>query len=379
MFHDFPRLGPQADQSNESLRLSSKKLTKIYERVEDGKEPLVVKPETIILDENGQIYVLSEHGKLVTLVDIQETDKPFISTAKAVEVAYLGIGRPLSGKFHQDGCLYFVDVILGLARICIHENKSDSAPHVELLASRVQLKDGSYSPINYADDIEIGPMTGHVYFSDASDARSDRNVRTGNWDFMYGSKVDGIRMNMSGRLLRYKPETGKVDILATGLAFANGVAVDKDETYVLINSTFDRAVMKYHLNGEKAGQVEKILDQFPGFVDGIDCSFQTGKCYVAIPSTVSNSLMALFKLPSFLNTMVRNLLLMLPRNATPSSQPYGGFAEIDPGNKGSSPGILRILQDPNGQDIDFITGVTVFDGKVYLGSLHGNFVGVYAL
>jgi sugar lactone lactonase YvrE len=81
---------------------------------------------------------------------------------------------------------------------------------------------------------------------------------------MYGSKVEGIRMNLSGRLLRYKPETGEVDILITDMAFANGVAVDNDEKYVLCVSTFDRAVFKYHLNGENAGQVERLLDQFPG-------------------------------------------------------------------------------------------------------------------
>ena len=248
-----------------------------------------------------------------------------------------------------------------------------------MLASRVQLDDGSYSPINYADDVDIGPKTGHIYFSDASNARSDRDVKTGTWDIMYPSKVEGIRMNLSGRLLRYKPETGEVDILARDLAFANGVAVNKEETYVLINSTYDRAVFKYHLTGEKAGQLERIVDQFPGFVDGVDCSFKTGKCYVAMPSTVSTDLVGLMKLPSFLCKLVRTILLLLPRNATPDAEPYGGFAEIDPGNDGTPASVLRVFQDPDGRHIDFITGVTEYDGKVYLGSLHGNFVGVYSL
>ena len=236
--HRGPHRGPRANPENTSLRLSSKKLTKIYERVEEGKDPLVVKPETIILNNDGQIFLLSENGSLVTLVDIKETDEPFISTARALEIAHLGVGRPLSGKFDNTGCLYFVDVIMGLARICLNDNTHHS--HVELLASRVKLEDGSYSPINYADDIDIGQETGHVYFSDATDVRSDRDVMTGRWDIMYGSKVDGIRMNMSGRLLRYKPETGEVDVLAKRVAFANGVAVDKDETFVLFASTYDR-------------------------------------------------------------------------------------------------------------------------------------------
>ena len=50
------------------------------------------------------------------------------------------------------------------------------------------------------------------------------------------------------RLLRYKPETGEVDVLATRAALANGVAVvDADETSVLYTSTFESTVMRYPL------------------------------------------------------------------------------------------------------------------------------------
>ncbi|KAL7487008.1 hypothetical protein ACHAW6_012617 [Cyclotella cf. meneghiniana] len=375
-----PHLGPQPDPSNTNLRLSSGKLTKIYERVEDGARPLLVGPETIIFDSNGNIYILNENAQLVTLTDIRETDNPFILTAEAIEVANLGVGRPLSGKFDHKGCLYFTDVVMGLARICLtnHENHS-LVPPVELLASRVRLHDGSWSSINYADDIDIGPRSGHIYFSDASDARSERDVRTGRWDIMYPSKVEGIRWNMSGRLLRYKPETGEVDVLATGASFGNGVAVDNEETYVLFTSTFDRTVMKYHVQGEKAGQIEQILDQFPGLVDGVDCSFDSGKCYVAIPTAVSPAQGALFSLPSSISKLIRTFLLMLPRNATPDAKPYGGFAEINPGNEHSLPGIIRVFQDPDGEDVDFVTGVTAYASKVYLGSLHNDFIGVYSL
>ena len=136
--------------------------------------------------------------------------------------------------------------------------------------------------------------------------------------------------------------------------------------------------MKYHLKGEKAGQTEKVLDEFPGVLDGVDCS-KTGKCYVAMPSTVSAPLTALFSLPSFLNTILRTFLLMLPRNATPDAESYGGFAEIDPGSTNSQARIISVIQDPDGSDIKFITGVTEFGGKVYLGSLHNDYIGVYDL
>jgi hypothetical protein len=72
-------------------------------------------------------------------------------------------------------------------------------------------------------------------------------------------------------------------------------------------------------------------------------------------------------------------LLLLPKKATPDAAPYGGFAEIDPGSDDSPPRILRLFQDPDGRDVEFVTGVTEFGGKVYLGSLHNDFVGVYNL
>ena len=49
-------------------------------------------------------------------------------------------------------------------------------------------------------------------------------------------------------MLRYKPKTGEVDVLATRAALANGVAVvDADETSVLYTSTFESAMMRHHL------------------------------------------------------------------------------------------------------------------------------------
>ena len=367
------------DPNNTSLRLSSGKLKIIHERVEEGKDPLVIHPETIVFDNEGTMYVMNEHAKLVSLTDFKpKGGDGNILTAKATEVADLGMGRPLGGKIDSNGCLYYADVILGLARICISDGKPIS--NIEILASSVKLPDGTSSPIMYADDVDIGSKTGHVYFSDASDIFTDRNVHTGLLDFVYSSNIEGVRGKRTGRLLRYKPETGEVDILVpTGAAFANGVAVDKDETYVLYISTYDASVMKYHLMSEKAGQSERVLDNFTGFLDGADCSVRNGLCYVAIPSTLSPLVKTIFSLPPWLGKPVRSFLLMIPRTWSPQPEPYGGVAEIHPGDEGSPARIVRVFQDPTGQDMSFVTGVTEHEGSLYLGSLHNNHVGVLSL
>ena len=69
---------------------------------------------------------------------------------------------------------------------------------------------------------------------------------------------------------------------------------------------------------------------------------------------------------------------MLPRTLIPKVQPYGGIVVLDP-DKTQSSSFVQLLQDPNGKDIGHLTGVTVHNNKLYLGSLQNDFVGVYDL
>lgn len=373
------------DPTNVSLRLSSGNVVKIYERIEEDREPLLIHPETIVFDNQGTMYIMNENAQLVSITDIkQKTDNDNlhnpIYTAKTTEIADLGVGRPLGGKFDMHGCLYFADALQGLARIClpsVGESSSSAKPVVELIASRVRLEDGTWSPINYANDVDIGPKSGHIYFTDSSDIKSDRDD-SGLWDTMYASKLEGVRGKRTGRLLRFIPDTGKVDVLATDVAYANGVAVNNDETYILYVSTFECSVMKYHLNGEGRGP-ERILDQFTGFLDGLDCSFQRDRCYVAIPSAMSPVVRAIFSLPSLIGIPIRSFLMMIPRTLTVKAVAYGGVAEIYAGDGINPARIVRLIQDPDGTDINMITGVTEHLGKLYLGSLHNNYVSVLTL
>jgi len=373
------------DPSNISLQMSEGRLTKIYERFDNEddeqkeKERLLTLPETILFDNNGIMYIMNDNAKLISLTDFQKSkDNNNIMTAKTTEVADLGVGRPLGGKFDKNNCLYYADAILGLARICNINQSSTSKAYPEIVATRVKLSNGKWSPINYADDVDIGPHSGHIYFSDASDVKTDRNINS-KWDIEYSSKIEGIRGKRSGRILRYKPETGEVDILADGAAFANGVAVDKDEMYILYTSTFEGCVMKYYLQGSKKGTAERILDNLPGFLDGADCSFKSGLCYVAIPTPISGLVQTIFALPPWMSKAVRTLLMIIPRTWAPRAEAYGAVVEIDPGRGERRPKVVRTFQDPSGKDIQMLTGVTEHDGKVYLGSLHNNHIGVLTL
>ena len=214
-----------------------------------------------------------------------------------------------------------------------------------------------------------------------------------------------LRGKPTGRLLRYKPETDEVDILASGIFFANGIAVDKlNEEFVMVAETSYSRVLKYHLKGPKKGSIEIVGGMtLPGFPDGVDCdmpitSTDSGgrtvtKCYAALPSAripLCDILWSPFMSPR-LEAILRTLILMVPKRFFPQVKRYGGVAELlsygnvpdgselslSSGSSSSTASVTRIHQDPTGENIKMITGVTVYDGKIYLGSLHNDYIGVY--
>jgi hypothetical protein len=130
------------------------KLTKIHERLAENEESLLKGPETILFDNHGKMFALTEEGFLVSITDFEAEPNNKV-TAKVSRVADLGFGRPLGGRFDKDGTLYIADAHLGLTRLKhpIEENK------VELVASRV-FDNGNYSQILYANDVVIGSKTG---------------------------------------------------------------------------------------------------------------------------------------------------------------------------------------------------------------------------
>lgn len=366
------------DYDNKSMTAATGKIGKFVERVPEGSKPILKGPESVFFDRQGVMYVMTEDSKLLKFTDFIDEGKEnsiSIISAKVTELLDLGIGRPLGGKFAKDGTLYIANTLLGLTRVRFAKNERLV---VELVASKVKIGE-EWSAFRYTNDIDIGPKTGCVYFTDSTDIAPDR-IGTYSWDTLYASKLDLMKGKKTGRLLRYNPKTENVDILADGIWFANGVAVDKDETFVMIVETFSSRVLKYHLTDKvKKGTVEVMVEGFPGYPDGADCSFATGKCYSALPSSQVKVINLMQKLPNYTDLLPRALMMLLPRSLAPKVTKYGGVVEIFPEDTKKNGYGSRILQDPWGEDITFLTGVTESGGKLYLGSLKNDYIGVYEL
>ena len=54
-----------------------------------------------------------------------------------------------------------------------------------------------------------------------------------------------------------------------GLRFANGVALAADESYVAVAETGGRTVVRRWLTGPRAGEVDRLAEDLPGYPDNI--------------------------------------------------------------------------------------------------------------
>lgn len=69
---------------------------------------------------------------------------------------------------------------------------------------------------------------------------------------------------LTGRLLSYSPATKETKVLVSKLWFANGCALSKDESYVLVADTIAAQIHKHHLKGPKVITRCQGLENFLG-------------------------------------------------------------------------------------------------------------------
>ncbi|TVU09360.1 hypothetical protein EJB05_42830 [Eragrostis curvula] len=179
---------------------------------------------------------------------------------KKLVVPESACGRPLGLQFHRaSGDLYFADAYLGLMRVGRRGG----------LARAVATEAGG-APLNFVNGVDIDQETGHVYFTDSSAAyqRSDYMmiILTG---------------DATGRLLRYDPSTGNATVLASGLAFPNGVALSADGSHVVVAETASCRLLRHWLRGPRAGSTEPFAD-LPGYPDNVRRDDGRGGYWVAL-------------------------------------------------------------------------------------------------
>jgi sugar lactone lactonase YvrE len=294
--------------------------------------PVGPAPEHVACTGSGKLFTGLDGG------DIMQRDA-------AGEWARLGTtgGRPLGIRAHERGGLWIADSIKGL----LHMTPEGE---ITVLADAI-----GEEPLRFVDDLDV-QQNGHIWFSDASQRFDYRQVAL---DFFEGSRT--------GRLLRYDPATKKIDVMMSGLFFANGVTLGPNEDYVLVNETGMGRVHRLWITGERAGERDIFVDALPGTPDNIRFD-GVDTFWIAMPS-LRASIDALAPLPRLRAVLSLLPLPLLEAAAQPATFVIGVNLEGE---------VVHNLQDQN-NPFHYITGATPCGDKLYLGSLRTDGVGVLPL
>ncbi len=268
-------------------------------------------PEDAALGADGHLYVSAHSGKILK-VDLQTKSVTEFADPK---------GRVLGLEVSADGTLYGADAYQGLLKI-------SSTGSVEILTN--QSSDGQ--PIIYANDLDI-TRDGIIYFTDASQKFSPKAAG----GTLPASLLDLVDHGGNGRVLAYDPKTKQTHTVLKDLNFANGVALAKDDSYLLIAETGTYSILKHWLKGEKTGQTEVLLKNLPGFPDNINDN-PDGSFWVGLVSPRSAPLDMLSSYP-----FLRKVMMRLPEAIRPKPQRYGFAVRFSGEGK-----VLETLQDPSG-------------------------------
>jgi hypothetical protein len=286
-------------------------------------------PEDIaVLD--GEIYTADVNGGLYRL-----------SGSRFDKVADLG-GRPLGLDEGPDDALYIADSFRGLMRW-----SQDGG--IESLVSEI---DGS--PVVYANQVAVA-KDGTVYFSNSSD-RFDPET-------MGGTKPTSVmtifEQSGTGYVARWSPD-GRVDKIAEGFVYTNGLALSRDEDFLLIAETGRAAVHRLWLSGENKGEIEPFLENLPAYPDNIE-SGEDGSFWVAFasPRVPAEALMPY--------PFLRKILWRLGPSVRPAPVVHGIVAQFD-----ADGSVIRVLQDSDGE-LGITSGARVVGGYLYIGLLEAGF------
>ncbi|KAM3222354.1 Protein STRICTOSIDINE SYNTHASE-LIKE 10 [Capsicum annuum] len=259
-------------------------------------------------------------------------------------------GRPLGLRFdNKTGELYIADAYLGIQVV---------GPKGGLATPLVQEFKGK--PLVFTNDVGVDDDV--IYFTESSTKYQRKQ---------FLSSV--LRGDKTGRLMKYVKSTKKITVLLRGLAFANGVALSKDRSFVLVAETTNFRILRYWLKGPLAGTHDTFVE-LPGLPDNIRINSR-GEFWVALHAKRS-----VFAQLSISDSQLGKALLKLPITAQQLDNMLGGGQPHATAMKLSEDGrVLEVLEDVEGKTLRTISEVEEKHGKLWFGSVATSVLGVYEL
>jgi sugar lactone lactonase YvrE len=308
-------------------------------------------PEHIVIGPDGKLYTTVESGRILRMQPDGTQQEVFAQTG----------GRVLGFDFDAQGHLVAADAVKGL--LSIAPDKS-----IKLLTDKVEVN-GQPDPIRYADAVVVA-QNGKMYLSDASTRFAPKD-----WGGTFEASVlDILEQASTGRVLEFDPASGRTRVVASGLSFANGVALSQDEKYLFVNETGKYRVWKIDvsaqgvdvrgLDAKKGSEQARVLfDNLPGYPDNL-MRGRDGKIWLGFAKPRNPTIDDLAQKP-----FLRKVTLRLPRALWPIPKAYGHVMAFTEDGK-----VVMDLQDPSGRYPES-TGVTETADRLYIQSLHAKGLG----
>lgn len=289
-------------------------------------------PEDVVVDAEGRLLTGLDDGRVLRIDPETEDAETLADTG----------GRPLGLEVLRDGRVLVCDSHRGLLRL---------DPATGVLDTLVAEVDGV--PLRFCSNA-VAASDGTVYFSD-----STRRVGFEHW------RADIYEHSATGRLFRLRD--GVVETLVDGLAFANGVALAADESYVVVAQTGGYELTRHWLAGPRAGTTEPWVANLPGCPDNISRG-PSGLVWVAYPSPRDARLDWLLPRAPWL----RSAAWALPDALVPPARTFWVVGVDERGD------VVRDLQVP-GTEWAFATGVAEHGGRLYVASIAESSIAVLEL
>lgn len=295
------------------------------ERLLDGR---VEGPEDIILDVKGNLLISNADGRILKF-----TADGHLNTFAKTE------GRPLGLRFDSKGNLIVCHEHMGLLSISPDGTITTLVPSSEQLTLLDDL-------VISADDI--------VYFSNAT---LIENLDGFYYDFLLHQPM--------GSIWSFNLHTQELKLVLDSLYFPNGLELTQSNEYLLINETPMYRILKFGLKGKNKGKIEVLVDNLPGFPDGLDVN-DAGDYWLSFASPRKWEVDHIYS-P---NPWIKKILFHLPLWMRPGPEKYGFVIKINEQGE-----ILESLHDPKGLKVHTITNTIERDSVLYFGSLFNNAVG----
>ncbi|KAL3364222.1 hypothetical protein AABB24_013135, partial [Solanum stoloniferum] len=318
-----------------------------------------VGPESIAFNPNGEgPYTGVADGRVLKWKGSYWSDFAVTSSHRknctlpfAPELEHI-CGRPLGLRFDtKTGDLYIADAYFGVQVV---------GPKGGLATPLVQKFEGK--PLVFTNDIDIDDHDDVIYFTETSTRYQRRQF--------FASLLSGDK---TGMLMKYVKSTQQTKILIRGLAFANGVALSKNKSFVLVAETSTGRIFRYWLKGPYKGKHDTFAE-LPGFPDNIRMNSK-GEFWVALHAKRS-----VFAQLSVSDLELGKALLKLPITAQQLDNLLAGGQPHATAIKLSEDGqVLEVLEDVEGKTLRSISEVQEKQGKLWFGSVLMPFLGVYGL